>query len=479
MNLVRNTSYNLLGAAIPIIVALVTIPIYLGIIGAAKFGLLSIAFLILGYFGIFDLGLGRAVAHRVASTASESETTQSGIVSTAIVCNLLLGLVGGAALWIFSYLYFEFHLDVDETLRGQMVNAIPALVVSVPVTALTGVLSGALEGRGKFLTVNLVSASTAILFHVLPLTLALNGISDLQHLILAACITRIAGVIMLYVFCMKEFGFVRRIVQDEIPKLFKFGGWVALSSIVGPLMIITDRFAIGALLGPTAVANYTIPFEIASRTSAVPQALGRALFPQITSRTKAQSVHQLSHQSSLILASIITPLTVAGIFWMEPFLNLWLGNFAPETVKIGQIILVSFWVNAMSYVPLTVILGNGRPKIVAITHCIELIPYLAILYFLVSRFGIQGAALAFLLRCVFDYLILSWMSGLLSRMAIPHATFALIVGSAFSVVFFLKTSIVESAFLTLVFVFLIFASVAIFGKNYLRAMIAVIAQLRS
>lgn len=476
MNLVRNTSYNLLGAVIPIVVALVTIPTYLEIIGAAKFGLLSIAFLILGYFGIFDLGLGRAVAHRVAAAVNEGEVSQPGIVSTAILCNLLLGFVGGATLWVFSYLYFKFHLDADGALRGQMVDAIPALVISVPVTALTGVLSGALEGRGKFLVVNLVSTSTAILFHVLPLTLALSGISDLQYLILAACITRIAGVVMLYALCMKEFGFVWRIVQDEVPKLFKFGGWVALSSIVGPLMIITDRFIIGALIGPTAVANYTIPFEIASRTSAFPQALGRALFPHISSRTNAESIHHLSHQSSLILASIITPLTVIGIFVMEPFLSLWLGNFAPETVKIGQIILVAFWVNAMSYVPLTVILGSGRPKTVAITHCIELIPYLVVLYFFVSIYGVQGAAVAFLLRCVVDYLILSWMSGLLRKMAVPSATFLLIVGGAFSVVFFLKPSFVETVVLALVFVFSALLSVSIFGKNYLRAMIEVYTQ---
>lgn len=432
---------------VPIVVAIVTIPMYLTTIGSAKFGLLSIAFLILGYFGIFDLGLGRAVAHRIAGTQLEKGANQPGIVGTAVICNSVLGLVGGLVLWLSTFVYFQYFLDADDGLRGQMLSAIPALALSMPVTALTGVLSGALEGRGRFAVVNIATTIAAVTFHLLPLALALGVTRDLQWLIAAACSARILGVLMLIALCLREFGPRLEIVRKEIAPLFRFGGWIAVSSLVGPLMIITDRFVIGALIGPVAVAVYTIPFEISARTATIPQALGRALFPQISAEADPLNAVQLGRDSSFALGALMTPLTILGIFAMPMFLDLWLKNYDAKSVVIGQLILTAFWVNAITYVPLTLIVGQGRPKVVALIHCMELLPYLAVLYVLTNWLGVEGAALAFMLRCLVDYFLLGRLSGLLMHVWITQLLFAGLVGSALAAAIIVRPGYIDSVWL--------------------------------
>lgn len=48
-------------------------------------------------------------------------------------------------------------------------------------------------------------------------------------------------------------------------EVIRFGGWVTVSKAVGPLMMYFDRFLIGSLLTMTAVAYYTVPYELVTK----------------------------------------------------------------------------------------------------------------------------------------------------------------------------------------------------------------------
>jgi len=64
--LTRNWGLNLAGQILPLGVAVAAMPYVIHGLGAERFGILSIAWTLLGFCGLLDLGLGRATTKFVA-----------------------------------------------------------------------------------------------------------------------------------------------------------------------------------------------------------------------------------------------------------------------------------------------------------------------------------------------------------------------------------------------------------------------------
>ena len=94
MSVSKHTAYNLAGAVIPLILSFVTVPAYLFLIGPDRYGVLAIAWLLLGYFGLFDLGLGRATSFRIASSKDSDPAEQADVFRTALTINAGIGALG-------------------------------------------------------------------------------------------------------------------------------------------------------------------------------------------------------------------------------------------------------------------------------------------------------------------------------------------------------------------------------------------------
>ncbi|MCZ7592513.1 MAG: oligosaccharide flippase family protein [Kiritimatiellae bacterium] len=66
----KNTVWNLVGMCAPMAVALFAIPLLIKGLGTERFGLLSLVWMLVGYFGVFDLGLGQALTKFIAEKNS-------------------------------------------------------------------------------------------------------------------------------------------------------------------------------------------------------------------------------------------------------------------------------------------------------------------------------------------------------------------------------------------------------------------------
>ena len=413
MSIRHNTLYNLFGSLVPLVVSLITVPLYLGLIGEARYGVLAIAWLLLGYFGLFDLGLGRATAQRIAVLHDAPTEQRAQIFWTALTLNVCLGILGGLLIWPAAFWFFGNIFQIEEALRPEMAAAVPWLILAVPMATLSGVLTGALQGRERFLELNLISVLGTLLFQLLPLVIATFWGVDLGLLLPAALFARLVTLFVLFARCQRYIiqGHAPSFTRKQAGQLLRFGGWVTVSSFVGPLMVVLDRFIIGVTVGAKAVAYYAVPMQLAERTTILPNALTSALFPRFSSAHPAEE-KILASDATKILIVIMTPIIVTAILLLKPFLIWWVGaNFAEQSADVGQILLLGFWFNGLARVPHAQLQARGKPHVVAICHLFELLPYLFLLYVGLEYLGLMGAAIAFSVRVAIDFFLLANMVG--------------------------------------------------------------------
>lgn len=444
MSVTRNTTYNVIGTLVPVIVALVTIPIYIKMIGDERYAVLSIAWLLLGYFGVFDLGIGKAAAQRISILQTKSYE-KSVTFWTALSLNASLGALGGIVILPVAQYFFSEQFKVDSNFVPEILNALPWLVLAVPLATITSVLNGALQGMEKFAHINIINSTGSILFQVLPLFVALQGIVDLEVLLAVAIVARFSGLIVLFFVAVRFVSYKRvpTFSGAEARKLLKFGGWVAISSFVSPIMVMADRFIIGAVLGAKAVTIYAVPYQLAERSTLIPNALGSSLFPRFAKGGKSDP-KVLAIDSINILQLFMTSLILIVILQADFILSIWISpDFAKESSLVLKIILIGFWVNGLARIPFNMLQASGKPKIVAISHLVQILPYCLLLLVGLNMWGIEGAAFAFSLRVFFDYVLLGWLSGILIR------TLPLLIFGVLSLITALVLSLQDISFMTM------------------------------
>ena len=413
MSVRRHTGYNLAGSLIPILLSLVTVPIYLKLVGTERYGVLAIAWLLLGYFGLFDLGLGRATSFRIAALKNAPPESRAATLWSALFVNVGMGVIGGLILWIAAAYFFEHLFKVDESLRCEILAAVPLLAASVPIATLMGVLTGAMQGRERFLEINIVSVISTVLFQLLPLLFAWRVGPNLSLLLGGALAARVLALAVMGVRCHIELtrGHSPHFDRAEILTLLKYGGWVSLTSALGPILFIVDRFVIGALLGATAVTNYTVPLQLAGRSAILPSALTTALFPRL-SAASAEEQRVLADRATLTLASLLSLPFLGGIFLIGPFLDVWVGDkVGPEAAKVGRLILIGMWANAFALISFTRLQASGRPDLVTKVMMIQIPPYLLLMYLSITWFGLAGGAMIVAVRSLADYTLLTCAAG--------------------------------------------------------------------
>jgi len=413
MTVSKHAAYNVIGTAIPSLLVLITVPLYLQLVGVERYGVLTLCWVILGYASFMDLGLGFAVARGVAASAERAEAA-AHIFWTGFWISAAAGLVATIAVYIGSRLYFGSVSDPGDAMTAEITAALPILAATVPIALVGSTVGGALQGRERFLEINMISATTQALVQLLPLLVAYLWTPTLSALIAAALAGRLIGLIWAGWTTKKAVPLrsVRPPSRALVRELVTFGGWVVLATIANGILFSVDRLAIGSTIGAAAVAVYAITYGLISRVYLLPHSLSAALLPRYASVGEEER-HRLIRSSIQAVAVTTTPLIVALVAIAEPFFNIWIGReLAEVAAPVGYVLAGGFWIYCIGHMAATMVQSTGRPDRVAKVVLAEVVPYCTALVAGMWAFGLIGAAAAFTLRVTVDFLLQVRLAGI-------------------------------------------------------------------
>jgi O-antigen/teichoic acid export membrane protein len=412
MSIRKNTLWNLFGSAAPMLIGIATIPYIYQQIGIERIGVLTLIWALIGYFSIFDFGLGRAITQRIASLAShQTEKQKITTATTGVFLTLLIGMVGSLAGFAFLEMAGVGWINSTKHLDQEIYVSFLLACLAIPATTATAGLRGILEGEQRFKAINILKLILGLSNFLGPIaSISLFG-PRLDYTVGSLVLARY-GILIAHYFSTRRIISISRdhLNLKEAKLLFQFGGWMTLSNIISPLMVVADRFLIANVLGAAVVAYYTIPAEFMIRLLVLPAAITTTLFPifskDLSERNYNNSLN-LYKKSIKIISMMMGSIALCIILGAGFGFEIWLGQeFSEKSSAVASVLAIGILFNSMAQVPHAYIQASGDARSTALIHFFESALYIPALFLLMHLYGIHGAAFAWMLRALLDLVLL-------------------------------------------------------------------------
>lgn len=414
---IAHISWNLFGLGLPLLIAAATVPHLLHALGGERFGLLALAWGLIGYAGALDLGIGRATTQRIAALRDAHRTTEIvAVLATATRLTLLAGGVGMLLICCAALLNVGTLLNANEVPQREIQMAILLLGLALPMQAVSATYRGVNEAYLSFRNISVLRIALGAANFGLPYLISLCS-TRVDVLIASLVVSR--GIALYFyrrfaLACLpthnQEQAKYSRAVASQ---LFRFGGWFTVSSVISPLLVQADRFLIAALVGASMVTVYVIPYELTVQSLILSSAVTTVAFPAISRLLAADAeAAQRLFKLWLFRVTVIMVAAMGVLALILPMvLAVWLHKPAdPDSVLVGRILCLGVVANSIGAMYFSLLHARGRTKATALVHVFEFPLFIGFLVLMIHLFGVTGAAIAWSVRMVVDALLMMFVS---------------------------------------------------------------------
>ena len=226
---VAQISWSLFGLLVPLVIAAITVPALLKTLGSEKFGLLALAWGLIGYAGVLDLGVGRALTQMLSKLKGlEQAHVIPDTVITASRITLIAGLIGAFLIWVSASSLSKLVVVSSDISTNQIEISIILLAIALPAQAMSATYRGINEAQLNFKEISFIRMALGVVNFAGPYAISIYT-NEIQYAILTLVISRLLAFGVFYYVAQKSLSKENifldsgKYCSTQASKLFSFG----------------------------------------------------------------------------------------------------------------------------------------------------------------------------------------------------------------------------------------------------------------
>ena len=399
----KNISYRFMAFIWPMVFSILITPIIVLKLGVKDYGIYIFIGTITGLLALLDLGVSYAIIKFLAEYQAKNDTERiKKMIYSANSIFLLVGLIGltiTILLSIFGNWLFASRLAGQQFYLFLFVLAGANFFIS-SANNLYGIIPDALQRYDISSKLNIafqtISSLTILFLILLGYKLTAIFIAQLVLAIILAFIRRHYAV---KVLSIAKYHLAWD--KTEIKKLYHFGLSSVINSTASNILASLDRLIIPIFIGPSQLTYYSLPGNVAARIPGVTDNLAGIMFPvsaSINSLGDEDRIKRLYIRSVRLITMTASAISLSVIFLAYPIMRYWLNaDFADKSTNVLILLTLTNFAIAMLSSINGFLYGLGKLKLSSILSGVMAGINAVLLLILLPRFGITGAAWAYLL----------------------------------------------------------------------------------
>jgi len=402
----KNVVINGMGLGGPLIFAVLCIPLLIENLGVERFGILTLMWAVVSYFGLFDLGISRALTIQVAMDMSNGDHSEACYTSRSGLRLLSLISIAAVSLFLLAGLLGARFIDTDIS-QQELGIATLLLAIAVPAIVMTSGYRGVLEAQRRFTAVNAVRLPLGIYTFAGPALISFFS----QSLVAVALILMIGRWVawfssMLLVKNFFRHGYLIGVHdRGRYKKIFRVSGWIAVSNILNPLIGYCDRFVIAVVIQVSVVAYYVTPYEMITKLWVIPAAITAVVLPEFSKKFLSEKERDIFKKGIFLTLALVLPICAVTFFFSNEILSIWIDPvFSEKAGYFMKVFSAGIAINSLAHVPFVYLQAAGHARFLARFQFFQLPAYLAALVMAGVNWGAEGVVWCWFVRIVIDSL---------------------------------------------------------------------------